>query len=622
MKHLNKWLIAAAAALSLTACKEQVDLKNIDLTSELELGIAMPIGQASMTLGDAMGFAKGTNLYIDTLVHKGVITYKDTFNSVKPFHPVDLSQYISSTTLTMNVYEQLQAKGMIGANGKVIGTGQAVTLDFPIQIRLSGINSRDKQSSERIDSAYIETAAFTSMLSRYNNLPLAWDWIDQVTLDLGEKINRSAGNTMTVYSKGQNYGYDCEIPTDVDHFSINLMKDKHPASFDKYYNNVDSVVNFAVHFTFTIPQGQEVEVPENSGFHYRLGVRFMDYTAIWGMFEPSKDMHDEYQENISENWGDFQFLQDGRYPFAEPRIDLKLTTEVAGAIVVNGDYLYVTNAKGEKIYATFNGQRTFVENFKEGEYLGLDSKIGAVSDNMNILFDKDPARGHIDQLFGAIPTSIAYKFAITINQQKTPQMRITPNTGVNAQAIATLPLIFSQDVYISYSDTLKDINITQEQIDSLMHSVEMIDTIKTSDVKVVINFMNSIPLDIYAHMRCLDEQGKVIMDPTDNSKPLLLVEEDTIHISAPQFASQGGIWYMPEGGEGKSHVVVTLSQDKLKMLPKIRSIVYTATIDDKSLDTYYKKGMSQIRITEDNRLRVKIGLAAKVDAVINPNNKK
>ena len=59
----------------------------------------------------------------------------------------------------------------------------------------------------------------------------------------------------------------------------------------------------------------------------------------------------------------------------------------------------------------------------------------------------------------------------------------------------------------------------------------------------------------------------------------------------------------------------------MDLLPSISKIEYDATIDDESLAEAYKNDMSNIRITKDQGLTLKIGLAAKVDAVFDLDNK-
>lgn len=69
------------------------------------------------------------------------------------------------------------------------------------------------------------------------------------------------------------------------------------------------------------------------------------------------------------------------------------------------------------------------------------------------------------------------------NRQRTPQIRITPNTGIYVDAIATLPFIFNEGVGIEYSDTINDIDISRYTLDSLLASVDMIDTLKNERLK-------------------------------------------------------------------------------------------------------------------------------------------
>lgn len=133
--------------------------------------------------------------------------------------------------------------------------------------RLTGINHPDSLDKERLDSALIELAAFSSIIKQHN-LPLEWDWIDKVTMDLGEQIRRPAGGTMVIYDKNRdNYGYNQTIPTQVDNFTINLMKKNATGKY--VVGQVVDSCNFTIHFTFTIPMGTTVDVPQDAGFEYK-----------------------------------------------------------------------------------------------------------------------------------------------------------------------------------------------------------------------------------------------------------------------------------------------------------------------------------------------------------------
>lgn len=601
----------------MTGCHSDIDLKNIDSSAELEMGVALPIGSMHATIGDFLGDGQVKNIYVDSLENTGVITWKDTFDISRNYHPLDLSQYISETNLNLNVYDQLQARGMIGTDGKVTGTGAPVTLDFPITLRLKGINESSKLQDERLDSALIETASFTSII-RQNNLPLQWDWIDQVTLDLGPQINRPAGNTMTVYSRGNGYGYGENIPTAVNDFSICMMKNRNPSQWTQYLNNVIDTCDFTVHFTFTIPTGEKVDVPQNSGFSYKLGVQFVDYKAVWGMFSPSTDMYDESEEDFSDSWGDLAFLKTAKVPFAEPRVDVNVTTYIAGAMVMHGEYLYTEDIDGNKVYAAFtrDGRRTYDYHALKGEYLPLTSQIGDSTDKMNFFFSKAEDHGQIDRLVANMPQKIGYKFLVDFDQTLTPQIRLTNNTSVKVKATATLPLIFNQGLFLSYQDTV-DVDLSKADIDSIINDVEYIDTLKATDLKLVLKAINTIPVDVKASIRCLDAAGNMIMDPEDPTKPFLIVPEDTVRIVAPKFEYRLSNWAMVEPGQ--TVVIASVNKKRVDILPLIKKIVYYAQIDDESMANAYKAGNFNVRITEDAGLKIGIGLTTKLDAIFNFN---
>ena len=614
-KHLHA-IIAIVAGCMLASCHSDIDLNNIDTKSEVEMGLALPVGSIHATIGDFFGKGMG-KFYVDSVDNHGVITWRDTFRIARNFHQVDLAQYISEKELTLNVYDKITAADMIGTNKKVVGTGFPVTLTFDMPLKLSGINSADNIENERLDSALIEMASFSSLI-KTNNLPLEWEWIDKVTLELGEQLRRPAGNTMVVYDKTRdNYGYNQNIPTQVDHFTINLLK-KNSAGQYVIGQVIDSC-DFKINFTFTIPAGEEVEVPEDAGFDYKLGVQFINYAAIWGKFKPSNDMHDEAVVDLSESWGSLDFISKWNVPFADPKIDMSIVTRVAGAMVVNGEYLYAEDANGEKHYASFKyGTATtpdFHRQFQSWEYLDpITSTIGDSTTNMTIPFDKDPERGHIDNLFRNMPQKLGYQFAIDFNYQMTPQIRITPSTAIRIDAVCTLPFIFNQGLDMNYTDTV-GVDLSQYSIDSLLKEVDIVDTMKATDVTLYLKAKNTIPLDVYASMRCLDATGQVMKDPEDPTKPLLLFPSDTITLKAPNYEKDGGNWVPKSPGE--TVITAQLTKRQVDLLPLIKHIRYTAIINDKSLSDAYSKGLSNIRITDDQGLTLRIGVTAHVDAILN-----
>ena len=592
-------------------CTADVDLDNIDTSVDVEANVATPIGSMTATIDDFVG--DGTwGIFIDTVNHEGVITFRDTFSIARDFHKLDLCKYISNTKISMNVYDKMEAKGVL-ANGQITGNGQTIELEFPLTLKLKGINNN--KDYQRIDSAMIKNAKFESSIGKAGGLPLEWDWIDKVVLHMDEKnFNREGGNDIVVYSKGDGYGYSEPIPSNIDEFTLNLMKDKHPSKPELYYGNAIDSCKFVIKMTMTIPQeAGVVTVPKGAGFEYRLRVQFIDYYAVWGMFEPSNDMHGEGLETIATYWEPWNTLRDLRLPFAEPKVDMHVTTQVAGALVMYGDYLYTKNTQGEEAYALFNGEKTLEKHFTPSEYLTLDSEIGATTTNMCVTFDKDLARGQIDRLFSIRPDMIGYKFHVDFNRQATPQVRLTPNTSIKVDAVCNLPMIFNEGVSLGYSDKIKGIDLSMLDLDSLLKDVEMIDTLEEASAKLVIKFENSIPLQFKGVLTCLDENDNVIIDPK-TEKPLLLTENDTILIAAPEFTKEGHDWNITPL---ESVEVINVDREDLETLRQIKTIEFHAWMDDESLAEAYDNGLNNIQLKDDNYLKVKIAVGANVEGVLN-----
>lgn len=591
-------------------CTADVDLDNIDTSVDVEANVATPIGSMTATIDDFVG--DGTwGIFIDTINHEGVITFRDTFSIARDFHKLDLSKYISRTRLKLNVYEPLDKAGLMN-NNQITGNGVQIPLTFPLTLKLKGINQ--DIDAQRIDSALIKNASFTSKLTAIDGSPIQWEWIDKVTLDLGDRCYRPEGNIVTVYDKNKDtYGYRQDIPTNIDEFSINLMKNKEPQKWSEYSNNVVDSCTFNVTIYLTIPTSAgALQVPSTAAFQYDLGVQFIDYHAVWGMFEPSKDMSGEAVEAIATYWSPWNTLQDLRLPFAEPSVDMLVTTQVAGAMIMEGDYLYTENEQGEKAYATFDGEQSLYKFFNKNEYLPLSSPIGAEK-TMHILFDKDPSRGHIDQLFAIRPDQIGYKFAVKFNEQETPQIRLTKNTSIKIDAVCNLPMILNEGVSLGYTDRIKGIDLSMLDLDSLLKDVEMIDTLEEASAKLVIKFENSIPLQFKGMLTCLDENDNVIIDPK-TEKPLLLTENDTISIAAPEFTKDGHDWNITPL---ESVEVINVDREDLETLRQIKTIEFHVWMNDESLAEAYDNGLNNIQLKDDNYLKVKIAVGANVEGVLN-----
>ena len=141
--------------------------------------------------------------------------------------------------------------------------------------------------------------------------------------------------------------------------------------------------------------------------------------------------------------------------------------------------------------------------------------------------------------------------------------------------------------------------------------------LEEASAKLVIKFENSIPLQFKGMLTCLDENDNEIMiiDPkTEKPQPLLLTENDTILIAAPEFTKEGHDWKITPL---ESVEVINVDREDLETLRQIKTIEFHAWMDDESLDGAYEKGMNNIQLKDNNYLKVKIAVGANVEGVLN-----
>lgn len=616
---MKKILLVVLMGCTLMACHSDIDLKNIDKTTELELGLALPVGSMSAKLEDFIGKVNG--LYVDTMDNKPIIAWRGTFNISKKYHEFDKSKLKQGTQLSLKVYNQIQATEMIGANKKVIGDGSSRTLNFDFRLPL---DLNKEITKERFDSLLMDTVAFTSTIHA-NNLPLKWEWIDEVTVQPGGRFHYPGNAPIKVYDRSKSGGYDTAIPDTIRNLSLVLLNKKlDPSRQQIEYDRVENFYNadtLHVKFKFTIPSGQEVIIEENAAFDYKLEVQSNNFKAVWGYFAPGKEMYDAHTEDLTNAWKDLEFLTKAHLPVRDPQVRVYAYTEIAGALRVNGDSLFVEDADGTRRYAKFDeeGHTTTQITIQRGHYLDpITSPIGSSTREGKIMyidFDKRTDHGQIDKLFINMPQRIGYGFSVDFNKVETPQIRLTPNMEVEAEADCKLPISFNKGLFISYSDTIKDISITEFNLDSLIKAnVSVIDTLKTADVKVILKAHNTIPLCVKAAMRCLNAAGEVISDPENPNQPFKLFPEDTIRLAPPFDAQTGAALEY-----GETVITAALTKKQLEVIPLLKQIEYTAIIDDESLAEAHKHNVNPVALRPQQGIKVKIGVTARADAQFNFN---
>ena len=627
---ISKYLLVMfAVCLSLIGCRADVDLNNIDTTSEVELGVALPIGSMSVALSDILGANSPEMLYFR---NDGVLCLHYDYDRFEDFHAIDFTQYISNAEQTVYLYDSLNAQmERLRADYPGLPKDSVCGLpdkDFSLMIPTTmsmtyeGIN--DELSSERIDSAYIIEANFEGYLLRKNS-STPFEWVDSVVLVLGKEYVAKSGNRQKLYDKSEQegtIGYGMTMPIVLKDFSLDLVKDHtQPCS----NTNVVNGSSMDVEIYMTVPKNAEGRpIATDMAVIFRMKIQFIEYTALWGMFESSNKMRDEGSISMDSIFGNWSTMKDICLPVADPLINIHVTHELAGPLVFNGNYLYVTSRDGQTHYAEFGDNREHSYKYPRDAFeavrdnVWMDQNPSTIGDSivLDIVFNKEAEHGRVDRLFTGTPDVMAWHWYIDFDKTLTEQTRLTPTTKLDMNIDIDVPFIFNEGLYAAYSDTLENINLN---IAGLMDSISLIDSVKQSDLYVQLKIENRLPLDVRMVLCCLDSNGHVIIDDR-TGEPLRLTQNDTLFIKAPEY-TVGAEGEMIIGQPGSLEDAINITKEKLERFDELKALSYTVIVDDKSLHSAFESDENfKIRITDDSRLKLQIGIGAKLGAVFNFTN--
>lgn len=618
-KHLLTVIVTVLGCV-LAGCHSNIKLAEVDPSAEVQLGLSVPVGTINVGINSFLGNVENLSL------QNGVFTWSSTMEMTRSFHDLKLETYVPNVHINLNVYEQIEEKWgnlPIWNDGQITTVGSPIVMDlhFPLTVSLDGLNGAANVYNARLDSALIDLASFTSNISVLNDLPIQWDWIDSVTLDLGPQTSRKNGTVLMIYEKDNpkfaqytDFGQDMLI--DIDTFSLVLMKNKHIRDWKDYSkDNVVDTLGFDIQFSFTIPPYSTLNFKKNAAFDYNLKINFLNYSAVWGMFQPSKDMSAENVVDLSKSWGALDFLANSSFPFADPKIHVDITTQIAGAMRIDSAYIFSEGKDPDsRVFAQFGPNYEQIVTRDLENYLPIKSNIGD-SATMTLDFDNTAEGGRIARLFKGIPKKLGYCFNVMFYEQKTPQIRITPNTDIHLKATASMPMKFNEGLHVSYTDTIDDINISQFSIDSLLSGVAVVDSLASTDIKIYMDAANEIPMDISASLRCYNDKDEVIMDPIDNTQPFQLFPDSIFKLKAPDYVKEGNEWKV--SAPGRTTIVASLNKPRLQVFPKVKYMILHAELTDESSKDYYKDSDFHIQLTKDAKLALKIGLTAEMDAILN-----
>lgn len=595
-------LIALSAGCLLVGCHSDINLDDIDTTANVNMGLAVPVGSMTFTVGDFLGSGQVNQITVDEW---GTFHFLDTLSLPrKVYHNIDVSTYLikNQTQLNFDIKEALPGAEVVPASST------PTTLRFNMELGVEGINNDLTQ--ERIDSIWITKARFTSFIL-CRNFGLQWSDIMSIQLELGDQFRPWDGNKLVdIPIGGRNFNENIDIT--VENFTLSLLKD----AGDPSKGTVDKI-KFAI--IFKVRPEKDIEIEEGSHFLYDMKVRLIDYDAIWGFFEAGNQMHDKNTVVMGEVWEAWNDLKKLELRITEPKIDVRISHKVAAPLIMRIDYLRVANDQGKTASATWykDGETREYDEFQIQNVLSPLMSESKLTDSVEVMrtFSYKAHEGHLDQLFNIKPDIFEYSYSLAVDKNERAdypykQHRITKENTVNGYAALDVPFKFGENSKLEYSSTIDSVPFLNSiSLDSILASAKVLNDVNATNIKLILDIENSIPFAIDGKFVFMDKDGK--------DMELQLIQDSAynhLHFPAPEMSEP-----KDEGDLGeviapsKTRVVVDVDKSDFDKLSEVKKLRFDASLAENP---------QPCRLDKSASIKVRIALSAKADVVLNFDDEK
>ena len=570
-QRFNELSLVVFLACALLACDPKIDFDNIDPSVKTEMGIALPVGEFGITLGDLIPTDEG----MLSVNENGVYQLSAGFDFSQTIDDIDVSQYAATKEETLYIFESLNLPAIVGP--------LTLPIEFELKMGMEGVNQT--LQDERIDSMRLTSATLEASIDQ--NFGLSASNIEKAELILSDDFHRAAGNTIELPFTSFN------TPTNIvlDNFSINFLKDPTlPAGDD----NVKDTITLKLRLTLNVAEGETITLNTDSKFTVNVSVRIDDYEAIYGRLVSNTEVGIQDCLELSEMWEGFSNLQNFHLNLYDPTIAFDLTTSIGTPIRFHLTELKSENQDGTDIrYAQFNGSNEYEVSLPN--YVKVTDSYDQTATN-TIVFNRE--NGNIGRLFGNSPARFCYNLGIIPEARNgSDQQRIVKGRNFfQATAKMTLPFSFDEGVSLEYKDTLP-VDFSAVNLDSLLEEVEFIDNVEIRQLHLLLGLQNTLPFDVDASFAFLNaNQQDLDIRPT---------EDGAIHIAGPKEYGSNG----PIPGVGNTELVV--NDEMVDKLKDVRYLVFNISAKDPQSNLY------PLTLEPENGLKIKIALTADVAAYMN-----
>ena len=569
-------LIFALAAIIFSGCRSDVNLDPDSLTidSQAQVKLSLPIGEISTSFADMIGLiTQDANVVIND---QDIIELRMKEHYENEFHKIELTDYIGTVESDITLQSVSPALTLLPANTQV-------DIPFDLEVTFDGVN--DNTSDERIDSMAIELAKFTTKISKSPDLNITDNDIQSVTMELGSMFRRAKGNSIQL----PNFRLNTDIPIEIDHFTLNMMKDETVEP-----SNANVINTAAIRFVMKLKTGENVIVTPASGFHFSFKVEMMSYSALYGYFEPGNETKDGDAVKVPITVGEgFNAI----LPVQHPLIYLLFTHSLSMPLDVNINYIKAIHRDESETFAHWGGSTS--TKIPLANVLPISAPLDAtVTDTIEL--SSDPDKGQIEKFFEKEVTHMGYDYKLGVDKQRVVngkvmnQYRMTQNTKFAMDFEFYMPFEFNRGLDVSFGDTIKDVSLEAASLDSLAaKSNGVIKEVQDAQICLYLTIKNDIPVSLILDAIFLDEEKNEIKE-IDQLK---------------QIEIDGAAMVDGQPQEGKEKVIaVAIPKDDFEKMSNTRHIYFRMQVGDKQGESVFYAS---------KKLSIKMGVTADIQALIN-----
>lgn len=577
-------LCACFLSIVFNACKANVDLNNIDMTTSVETSLSLPLGSINLKLGDFIGDSTIQGVMVD---ENGQYIYSNTITFSEDIKLFDLDDIDTRGNYTLDFAKEVLA---VYPHYKdlSIPAGHTLNLTFPIGISLSNMNANADE--QRLDSLVVDFIRFYTKISA-NDFALSNKDIKKLEVEIENGFRCKAGNTINVPI--ESYGLNKDIPIELEDIHIVLMGDPHQ---EPSITNLLDSIHIKVHMQITT--SQELKLNSSSTLSFGIYVDELDYDAVFGYVHMPTLIQDSIIDYpIEKFWAGWKAFDGTILPLSKPSLLFTIEHGFSIPLAATVNALNVSSKEGEYRHVTFDGQKS--KTFTFPSKIAMDAPYDATTID-SVRIDYTESNGNIDELLTIHPTNVSYNYMIGIDANSTQkQYRITDNTHIDMALDIQIPFEFNNNVYFAYSDTIRDINLTAFQLDSLLAEAEFIENVEKAELKLYLDIENWVPFNIEAIVTFFAEDGTKIQ--------ISSMEEDKINLklAQPKSIVDG---YVKEASTNQ--IILNVTKEDFEKIASINYIELKAQLKDN--DTL-------VKLTPEAAIIIKAGVTANIKAIVDVN---